>query len=77
MSDTPPPFDQKHMTHCLDYVRHQLLCHPDLTLIKTNDLEEFVLTDPHTCRDYGAVLDWVDRHRWPEFHEWLHNKTAS
>ncbi|KAK5993601.1 Hydroxylase cctR-like protein [Cladobotryum mycophilum] len=71
-----PPWDEKHMLHCLDYVRHQLLCHPDLTLVRTRDLDEFVLDETHMCRDYGAVVDWVDRHRWVEFPEWLKNKTS-
>ena len=74
MSDNPPPWDEKHMTHCLDYVRHQLLCHPDLTLVTTDDLDEFVLNETHQCRDYGAILDWVHRHRWAEFHDWLREK---
>ncbi|KAM4066823.1 hypothetical protein HRG_000841 [Hirsutella rhossiliensis] len=74
MSKTPPPWDEKHMLHCLDYVRHQLLCHPDLTLVHTNDLEEFVLDQSHSCRDYGALVDWVHRHRWVEFPEWLKAK---
>ncbi|KAI9157976.1 Cyclochlorotine biosynthesis protein R [Paramyrothecium foliicola] len=77
MSDDPPAFDEKHLSHCLDYIRHQLLCHPDLTLVRTNDLEEFVLDETHQCRDYGAILDWVHQHRWVEFPEWLKAKTQS
>jgi hypothetical protein len=65
------------MLHCLDYIRHELLCHPDLTLVITNDLEEFVLDDTHTCKDYIAMLDWVERHRWKEFPEWLKTKDSS
>ncbi|UKZ83799.1 hypothetical protein TrVFT333_011612 [Trichoderma virens FT-333] len=76
MSETPPPWDETHMLHCLDYVRSQLLCHPDLTLVTTNDLEEFVLDEVHTCRDYSAMVDWVHRHRWVEFPEWLKTKNA-
>ncbi|KAL6821252.1 hypothetical protein V8C40DRAFT_280592 [Trichoderma camerunense] len=76
MSETPPPWDETHMLHCLDYVRSQLLCHPDLTLVTTNDLEEFVLDEVHTCRDYNAMADWVYRHRWVEFPEWLKSKNA-
>ncbi|QYT06108.1 hypothetical protein H0G86_012974 [Trichoderma simmonsii] len=76
MSETPPPWDETHMLHCLDYVRSQLLCHPDLTLVPTNDLEEFVLDEVHTCRDYNAMADWVYRHRWVEFPEWLKTKAA-
>ncbi|KAK4087746.1 hypothetical protein ACCO45_003878 [Purpureocillium lilacinum] len=74
MSKTPPAWDEKHVLHCLDYVRHQLLCHPDLTLVSTNDLDEFVLDETHTCRDYGAMLEWIHRHRWVEFPEWLKAK---
>ncbi|UNI16050.1 hypothetical protein JDV02_002526 [Purpureocillium takamizusanense] len=74
MSKTPPAWDEKHVLHCLDYVRHQLLCHPDLTLVSTNDLDEFVLDETHTCRDYGAMLEWIHRHRWIEFPEWLQAK---
>lgn len=76
MSPTPPPYTEIHMLHCLDYVRHELLCHPDLTLVTTYDLEEFVLDGTHKCKDYGAMLDWVDRHRWKEFPEWLQTKDA-
>ena len=65
------------MLHCLDYVRHQLLCHPDLTLITTNDLDEFVLDETHMCKDYGAIRAWVERHRWKEFGEWFGAKAAS
>ncbi|RFU80664.1 hypothetical protein TARUN_1549 [Trichoderma arundinaceum] len=74
MSKTPPPWDETHMLHCLDYVRSQLLCHPDLTLVTTNDLEEFVLDEVHTCRDYSAMVDWVYKHRWVEFPEWIREK---
>lgn len=75
--DDPPEWNEKHMLHCLDYVRHQLLCHPDLTLVTTKDLSEFVLDDVHTCKDYGAVLEWVKRHQWVEFPEWLKSKSKS
>ncbi|OIW32361.1 hypothetical protein CONLIGDRAFT_678765 [Coniochaeta ligniaria NRRL 30616] len=74
MSPTPPPYNEIHMLHCLDYIRHELLCHPDLTLVTTNDLEEFVLDEAHKCKDYGAMLGWVERHRWKEFPEWLRSK---
>ncbi|KAL7795105.1 hypothetical protein V8C37DRAFT_415067 [Trichoderma ceciliae] len=74
MSKIPPLWDETHMLHCLDYVRSQLLCHPDLTLITTNDLEEFVLDEVHTCRDYSAMVDWVHRHQWVEFPQWLKEK---
>ena len=75
MSAEPPPFNKKHLSHCLDYIRHQLLCHADLTLITTRDLDEFVLDETHRCRDQSAIWEWVERHRWLEFHEWLGNKT--
>ncbi|KAH8883053.1 hypothetical protein GQ53DRAFT_811720 [Thozetella sp. PMI_491] len=63
MTESPPPVNEVHMLHYLDYIRYQLLCHPDLTLVTTNDLEDFVFDEVHTCRDYGAVLDWTVRHR--------------
>lgn len=74
MSKTPPAWDETHVLHCLDYLRHQLLCHPDLTLTHTDDLQDFVLDESHSCRDYGAVVDWVHGHRWVEFPEWLRAK---
>ncbi|KAB5576586.1 hypothetical protein GE09DRAFT_1216278 [Coniochaeta sp. 2T2.1] len=77
MSPTPPPFNEIHMLHCLDYIRHELLCHPDMTLVTTNDLEEFVLDDQHQCKDYGAMLGWLERHRWKEFPEWLKTKETA
>ena len=55
-------------------MRQELLCHPDLTLVSTDDLEEFVLTDEHSCRDYGSIVQFVHRHRWAEFPEWLRAK---
>ena len=77
MSENPPAWNEKHVLHCLDYIRHQLLCHPDLTLIPTNNLQEFTLDQTHQCRDYGAVLEWVKRHRWTEFPVWLKAKGGS
>ena len=52
------------------------MCHPDLTLIPTEDLEEFGLHETHTCRDYNAVVEWVDQHKWADFPEWLKSKNG-
>lgn len=62
------------MLHCLDYIRHQLLCSPDVTLITTDDLDEFVLTDQHKCKDFSAVVNWVERHKWQHFPEFVRGK---
>lgn len=69
-----PEWNEKHMLHCLDYIRHQLLCSPDVTLITTDDLDEFVLTDQHKCKDFSAVVNWVERHKWQQFPEFVRGK---
>ena len=58
-----------HHHHCLNYLRQQVLCHPDLTLepgdFATRDFEVDRVGQTHTCRDFETAWDhnarnWLD-----------------
>jgi Mycotoxin biosynthesis protein UstYa len=50
-----------HHQHCLNYLRQQALCHPDLTLepgnFATRDLDVDRIGQTHTCRDFETAWD--------------------
>jgi hypothetical protein len=36
----------------------------------TKTYEDYGLYDTHKCRDYDAIVQWVEDHRWVGFWEW-------
>ncbi|KAL5090126.1 hypothetical protein Trisim1_004647 [Trichoderma cf. simile WF8] len=58
--------DDPHTLHCIDYVREQLMCHADTTLQATSDYVHYHYNNGHKCRDFSAIQEWVDKHKWPE-----------
>lgn len=60
------------------------MCNLDLTLGSTENLKNYGLKDKRTCRDYKAIMAWVERNKWKEFEDWQrakieasHNSNAS
>jgi len=62
-----------HHQHCLNYLRQQALCHPDLTLepgdFTTRDFDVERVGQTHMCRDFETAWDrntesWVE---WYQF----------
>lgn len=62
--------DQKHVHHCLNYIRQWSLCQADLTLeagdFTTRDFEQHRVGATHVCKDWGELYDsvainWKDR----------------
>lgn len=55
---------QGHFTHCLHYIRHMVLCNPNLTLEPADVLERDFEVErtgaTHVCRDWRAVYDTMD-----------------
>ncbi|KAH8993695.1 hypothetical protein EDB92DRAFT_1759978, partial [Lactarius akahatsu] len=51
-----------HHRHCLNYLRQQALCHPDLTLepgdFARRNCEVDRIGQTHTCRDLDTVWDY-------------------
>ncbi|EAA30505.2 hypothetical protein GE21DRAFT_10632 [Neurospora crassa] len=59
-----------HLTHCWDYLRQGIMCNADTTLEWITYPDESGSTGwgyQHTCKDFGAVFEWAERHR---FREW-------
>ncbi|MCJ1312590.1 hypothetical protein MMC25_006264 [Agyrium rufum] len=71
------PKHDKHILHCIDYIRQALICNGDLLLGTTQDYQDYGLNDAHTCRDYGALMTWVKAHEWKGFHEWAYGKSET
>ncbi|KAI0973469.1 hypothetical protein F4678DRAFT_426836 [Xylaria arbuscula] len=52
-----------HIEHCFDYIRQALMCHADLTPVKTRWEPNAGIFGPafdtvHKCRDFGQILEW-------------------
>ena len=65
-----------HHQHCLNYLRQQALCHPDLTLepgdFAMRDFDVDRVGQTHTCRDFGAALDHNTKN-WLDWYHFLHD----
>ena len=46
------------------------MCNADITLGVTDDYEDYGILETHTCRDYDAIVRWVESNRWSGFLEW-------
>ncbi|KAJ5946142.1 hypothetical protein N7454_002981 [Penicillium verhagenii] len=58
-----------HTRHCLEYIRHTLMCNVDITLAgmdKDNLLGAEASYAIHTCRDYDAIVRWSEANRWKD-----------
>ncbi|KAH9956017.1 hypothetical protein BC827DRAFT_821088 [Russula dissimulans] len=62
-----------HHQHCLNYLRQQALCHPDLTLepgdFATRDFDVDRVGQTHVCRDFETAWDrntesWLEWYRF-------------
>lgn len=54
----------RHTLHCVDYLRQAVMCNADLTLVSTGQDLEFDHSPPRQCRDWDAVVNWVNRWKW-------------
>ncbi|KAF1979261.1 hypothetical protein BU23DRAFT_576903 [Bimuria novae-zelandiae CBS 107.79] len=76
-----PPFSNSddiirvHVTHCLDILRQQLMCVPDVGVLgqvwwKSEEMAQptpFVeFNTEHRCRDFEGVRAWAERHQLPK-----------
>ncbi|KUJ19253.1 uncharacterized protein LY89DRAFT_731660 [Mollisia scopiformis] len=63
---------QKHVSHCLDILRQQLMCTVDVGVlgqvwVHKNEPEAFTdFNTKHTCRDFEAVRTWAEERQLPE-----------
>lgn len=66
-----------HLRHCLNYLRLQALCHPDLTLepgdFAKRDFEVDREGEGHVCRDFETAWD-RNTLGWLEWHRFLNEK---
>jgi len=73
-NDSSPPGRFAHHQHCLNYLRQQALCHPDLTLepgdFTTRDFEVDRVGQTHVCRDFDTAWDY-NTERWLEWYHFL------
>lgn len=66
--------EEKHVDHCVEYIRESLMCQPDLSLVtfrwinntaQHEDKSEFYPTnfdrDVHTCANWEHLDDWAGR----------------
>ena len=65
---------QYHATHCLDILRQQLMCAPDVGVFgqvwyqPEGEPLPIAFTDfntKHKCRDYEAIRKWAEEHQLP------------
>ena len=63
-----------HHQHCLNYLRQQALCHPDLTLepgdFARRDFEVDRVGETHVCRDFETAWDY-NTESWLEWYQFL------
>ena len=63
-----------HHQHCLNYLRQQALCHPDLSLepgdFATRDFEVDRDGQRHICHDFDTAWDY-NTERWLEWYQFL------
>ena len=66
-----------HLQHCLNYLRLQALCRPDLTLepgdFTKRDFDVVREGETHVCRDFETAWDH-NTLRWLEWHRFLNGK---
>ncbi|KAH8886661.1 hypothetical protein GQ53DRAFT_657886 [Thozetella sp. PMI_491] len=60
-----------HTLHCINFLRQQLTCHADIMLQGTDDFLHYAKNSGHQCRDYDAIMNWVNKHNWIGHHSWL------
>jgi hypothetical protein len=63
-----------HHQHCLNYLRQQALCHPDLTLepgdFALRDFDVDRVGERHVCRDFDTAWDY-NTERWLEWYQFM------
>lgn len=65
------PRNDEHTLHCLDYIREQLMCHPDLMLDATEDMVHFDINPGHQCRNSDDITAWSIAHHWEGHRQFL------
>ncbi|KAJ6461976.1 hypothetical protein DFH09DRAFT_1494536, partial [Mycena vulgaris] len=58
-----PGFAQDHISHCVDWIRHSIMCHSDTSVVvwqwDPRHNETFTRPGvPHTCRNFGLIQQW-------------------
>lgn len=56
-----PMIDPAHIRHCIDLLRHRLMCEPDIT-VEVKDRELGGVTGfgtKHQCKDWGELMRWT------------------
>ena len=55
--------DPAHIRHCIDLIRHRLMCQPDIT-VEVKDLELGGVTGfgtKHQCKDWEELMRWTTK----------------
>jgi len=69
-----------HHQHCLNYLRQQALCHPDLTLepgdFATRDFDVDRVGQRHVCRDFETAWD-RNTESWLEWYQFRNDNQVS
>ncbi|KAI9929378.1 hypothetical protein MW887_000847 [Aspergillus wentii] len=58
--------EMDHLDHCIDSVRQSLMCSADVTALPWAERDgkvHPVASTIHTCRDFGAIMDWAAHHK--------------
>jgi hypothetical protein len=52
-----------HIRHCIDLLRHSLMCQPDITIeLKNEELGGVTgFGTEHQCKDWNQLMEWVAR----------------
>ena len=51
----------EHVKHCIDLIRQELMCRPDLTIETVDDMGGVTgYGGLHRCNDWGELVEWVN-----------------
>lgn len=61
--DLPFMSSPSHIRHCIDLLRHSLMCQPDTTVEVKDEIKGGVsgFGTEHRCSDWGQLIDWTSK----------------
>lgn len=61
--EVPMMYSPAHIRHCIDLIRHSLMCRPDMTVEVKDPVIGGVtgFGTEHRCRDWGELMRWTEQ----------------
>ena len=59
--EVPMMISPAHVRHCIDLLRHAVMCEPDITIEKKGDKAQGVtgFGTSHVCKDWQQLVKWT------------------